>query len=297
MRVLVTGAGGLLAAAIIREFSAADEVLAFDRRTLDITNPDAVARTVTHASPDVIINCAGYNDVDGAERDATTALRVNAMGVRLLAAASRASGAVFVHYGTDFVFDGEAGRPYAEDDAPNPQSVYAASKLLGEWFALEHPRAYVLRVASLFGEAEGSTRQGSLDRIVARILAGETVPVFTDRTVSPGSTRDIAAATRRLLVSCASPGLYNCVNSGAASWQQIASEAARLLGRPLIISSITLEGAALPARRPKYSALSIAKLAATGITMPTWEEALRTHLLSTGIVQRGATTNQAADRS
>jgi len=280
MRLLVTGARGLLGAAIVREFEAAAwEVTALDRAALDVTDGDAVSRRVAEARPDLVVNCVGYNNVDGAEQDAASALAVNALAVRSLAAAAREAGAVFVHYGTDFVFDGESDRPYVEDDRPNPRSVYAASKLLGEWFAVEHPRGYALRVESLFGEpGPGGSRSGSLKGLLTRLQAGERVPVFVDRTVSPGYTTDIAAATRALVERHAPPGIYHCVNSGAASWADIAQEAARLLGLPIDLEPITLESLALPAKRPKFSALSTAKLAAAGIAMPPWPDALARHL-------------------
>lgn len=278
-RILVTGARGLLGAAIIREFSADAEVTALDRAALDIRDAAAVRKAIDAARADVVVNCAAYNDVDGAEDDAVGALELNAMAVRTLAAASRAAGAAFVHYGTDFVFDGEGARPYTEDDAPNPRSVYAASKLLGDWFALEHPSAYVLRVESLFGEpGSEQTRRGSLASIVARIRAGEPAPVFVDRTVTPAYTTDVARATRELLARGAAPGLYHCVNSGATTWEQIAHEAARVLGRPLEVKPITLDSVRLRARRPKYSALSNARLAAAAFAMPAWQDALARHL-------------------
>ena len=280
MRLLVTGARGLLGAAIVREFAAAGwEVLPFHRDTLDVTDRAAVARRVAEARADLVVNCVAYNDVDGAEKDPVTALRVNALAVRSLAAAAKAAGATLVHYGTDFVFDGEGDRPYVEEDRPNPRSAYGVSKLLGEWFALEHPRAYVLRVESLFGEpGPDGSRQGSLKGILVRLRAGEQLPVFVDRTVSPGYTTDIAAATRALVEQGAAPGVYHCVNAGPTSWADIAAEAARLLGLPIDMKPITLESVALPARRPKYSALSVAKLAAAGIAMPPWQDALARHL-------------------
>ena len=280
MRIAVTGAGGLLAAAVVREFSADSDVVALDRAALDITDSQACARTIAEIRSDVVFNCAAYNDVDGAETDAVTAIRVNALGVRALGEAARVAGAAFVHFGSDFVFDGEAGRPYTEDDRPNPRGVYAASKLLGDWFALEHPSAYVLRVESLFGEpGPGRTRRGSLGTIVSRIRAGEPVPAFVDRTVSPTYTADAASAARTLLTRRAAPGLYHCVNSGTATWAEIAAEAARLLALPLEIRPITLETAALKARRPKYCALSNARLQAAGAVMPSWQDALRRHLV------------------
>lgn len=278
MRVLVTGAGGLLAAAIVREFESAGEVQACTRQELDISSREAVAARLAAFTPHVVINCAAYNDVDGAETDAPAALRVNALAVGDLSRAARAAGATVVHYSTDFVFDGTSDRPYVEGDPPNPRAVYAASKLLGEWLALEHPSAYVLRVESLFGESGPGRRRGSLGTIVARIRAGEPVPVFVDRTVSPSYTADVARATRALVEREAPAGLYHCVNSGLATWKEIAEEAARLLNLPLTLQALTLETAGLKAPRPKYCALSNARLAAAGIAMPSWQDALARHL-------------------
>ena len=278
MRVLVTGARGLLGAAIVREFRDAD-LYACSHEELDVADEPAVGRMVTSLAPDAIVNCAAYNNVDQAEREAEAALRVNAFGVLSLARAARAAGAALVHYSTDFVFDGESDRPYLETDRPNPRGVYAASKLLGEWFAADAARAYVLRVESLFGEpGAGATRRGSLGTIVDRIRRGDEVPVFVDRTVSPSFTDDIARATRTLLERRLSPGVYHCVNEGFATWAEIAGEAARLLGVSWKMKPLTLGTAALAAPRPRYCAMSPAKLADAGIVMPPWEDALARYL-------------------
>lgn len=294
MRVLVTGAGGLLAAAIIREFDAAGAALVpLDRAALDLTDPDRVRRTVGEARADLVVNCAAYNDVDGAEGNATDALGLNTFAVRTLARAAREVDAGLVHYSTDFVFDGEQSRPYTEDDPPNPRSTYGMSKLLGEWFALEHPRAYVLRVESLFGEpGPGGSRTGSLKGILTRIRTGEAAPVFVDRTITLGYTTDIARATRELVTRAVAPGLYHCVNSGSASWAEIAAEAAGLLGLPLHMTPVTLDSVKLRAKRPKYSALSNARLAASGIVMPAWQDALARHLA----IERGAVSREQTGR-
>ncbi|MGH9309327.1 MAG: dTDP-4-dehydrorhamnose reductase [Vicinamibacterales bacterium] len=278
-RVLLTGAGGLLGAAMVRELSAGHELITPVRASLDISSESSVARACDDVRPDIIINCAAFNDVDGAEDDATCALAVNAFGVLALARAAGRSGATFVHYSTDFVFDGRSSVPYTEEDSPNPRGVYAASKLLGEWFALEHRRAYVLRVESLFGEpGPAGARKGSLATIVERIRAGDPVPVFVDRTASPTYTTDIARATRQVLECEIPPGVYHCVNGGAATWAGIAVEAARLLDSELDIRPITLETASLRAPRPTYCALSNQKLKAAGITMPDWQDALQRYL-------------------
>ena len=275
MRVLVTGARGLLGAAIVREFGTSAEVIARGRRELDVSQEPAVRAAFANVRPDLAINCAAYNDVDAAEEAPADALQVNAFAVQALVRAAAEHGTALVHYSTDFVFDGRASAPYTEVDAPNPRGAYAASKLLGDLFALDYPRAWVLRVASLFGApADGATRMGSLGTIVRRIRSAEEVPVFVDRTVSPSYTADVAKATRALVERSSPPGLYHCVNSGAGTWAEVAEEAARLLGLPLRMKAITLESAALRAARPKYCALSNARLTAAGAAMPAWQDAL-----------------------
>ncbi|MBA3297359.1 MAG: dTDP-4-dehydrorhamnose reductase [Acidobacteria bacterium] len=279
MRVVVTGARGLLGAQIVSEFERDCHVTAFDRARLDITDASAVAVAVASAQPDVIVNCAVYNGVDQAEEEPVQAFDANAFAVLGLARAAATAGAVFVHYSSDFVFDGETDRPYSESDTPNPRSVYGASKLLADLFALEYERSCILRVESLFGKpAPGGRRKGSVDGIVERIRAGDEVRVFTDRVVSPSYTPDVARATRALVEGRLPAGLYHCVNSGMGTWEEIAAHAAHVLGKPLRPVPITLATANLRARRPRFCAMSNAKLVAAGVPMRTWQEALEEFL-------------------
>jgi dTDP-4-dehydrorhamnose reductase len=276
--VVITGAAGQLASAIQQVFDAGHRVVPLTRSDLDITADGAVETTLGALRPDLIVNCASDNDVDAAEQQPVRALEVNAFGVRTLARAARALGAVLIHYSTDFVFDGTGIRPYAEDDLPNPQSVYAASKLLGEWFALEAPGAYVLRVESLFGAGGARGRRSSLDTIACGIDAGDEVPVFTDRTVSPSYVHDVAAATLRLFEQVPAPGLYHCVNTGAATWEAIAREVARLMEKTARLRLLTLADVHFAAPRPRYCAMANTKLATVGIAMPTWQDAVARYL-------------------
>jgi dTDP-4-dehydrorhamnose reductase len=282
-RVLVTGASGQLGAVMVRAF-ADSEVIAHTRASLDVTDADAVRRAVAAAAPQVIVNCAAYNDVDGAEESPVTALAVNAFAVRSLARAAAETGATLVHYSTDFVFDGAAREPYEEDAAPAPRSTYAASKLLGEWFALEAPGAFVLRVESLFGTVPGWTgRRGTLEGLVAAIEEGREVRVLTDRVVSPTYTPDIAAATCHLMTVDAMPGLYHCVNAGCGSWNEVAREAAGILGVTPRFVTVTMDQVPLKAARPRFCALNAGKLAAAGFPMPPWTDALRRWLAARGV--------------
>ncbi len=277
MKVLITGAAGQLGRAMVRAFSHANDVAAYTRVDLDITDVGAVRARVGEARPDVVINCAAYNDVDRAEDEAVTALEVNTFAVRTLATAAADVAAVFVHYSTDFVFDGSASSPYTENHASNPQSVYAVSKLLGERFACDATRHYVLRVESLFG-GEPETTKGTLDRIVGAIEEGREIRVFTDRVVSPSHVGDVAKATLDIVSRGMPYGLYHCVNSGMATWYELAREVERRLEREARLVETTMAQARLKAPRPLFCALSNAKLASAGIPMPTWQEALARYL-------------------
>ena len=288
MKALVTGAAGQLGLEISRVFAQDGEVVAFPRARLDICDHEAVLQVTRETRPDVILNCAAYNDVDGAETDPVAAMQVNGFGVRSLAAAAREAGAVLVHYGTDFVFDGTADHPYDESASPEPQSVYATSKLLGEWFARGAPRHYVLRVESLFGggaEAVDPTARplgSTVDRMVDAMLAGRPVRGFTDRTVSPSYVPDVAAATRSLVMGNAAVGLYHCVNTGRATWFEVARAAAIRLGCEPLLSPITMSEVQMRAAHPRFCALSNGKIVAAGATMPTWEDALDRYLAVRG---------------
>jgi len=279
-RIFLTGAAGRLGATIV-EACAGCDVVAHTRATLDVTDPSAVGRAVADAAPRVVINCAAYNDVDGAEDRPTEALAVNAFAVRSLARAAEASDATFVHFSTDFVFDGTGEQPYGEDDPTSPRSTYAATKLLGEWFALDSPRGYVMRVESLFGAPLGwRGRQGSVDTLIDGLERGAEVTVFTDRVVSPSYVHDVVGAVNHLVETEAPPGIYHCVNSGQTTWRELAEEGARLLGVPPRLRPITMEAAALKAPRPRFCALSNRKLADAGWAMPTWQDSLRRWLAS-----------------
>jgi dTDP-4-dehydrorhamnose reductase len=272
--VLVTGASGQLGSEIVRAFG--DRIVAaHTHASLDITDAGAVRQAVAAARPDLIVNCAAYNDVDGAESEPVTALRTNAFAVRALARAAAGAGATLVHYSSDFVFDGTATAPYREEAPANPRSTYAASKLLGEWFALDVPAVYVLRVESLFGTPPGWTgRRGTLEGLVTGLEQGREVRAFTDRIVSPSYIVDVAAATRHLVETAAAAGVYHCVNTGQASWYAVACEAARLLGAAGRVLPVSVQEVALRAERPRYCALDPQKLVATGFQMPSWTEAL-----------------------
>ena len=269
--VVGLGASGQLGETIVARFAAEWPIVPLTRGDLDLRSSAAVLERLNALEPRAVVNCAAYNLVDAAEDDPVTALEINAFAVRSVARVAASVGATLVHYSTDFVFDGEASTPYREDDRPNPRSVYAASKLLGEWFAADAPSHYVLRVESLFG---GVRRKGSVDGIIDSIQANRSARVFTDRVVSPSYVWDIAEATAALIQNRPAPGLYHCVNSGFATWFDLAAEVQRQLGSTTPLTRITMNEASLRAPRPRYCALSNDKLRSVGIAMPAWQDAL-----------------------
>ena len=275
MRIAVVGARGQIGAAVVHECAASHDTTAFGRADLDVSDEAAVAAAMARVQPDVIVNAAAFTNVDAAEDHPIDALYGNAFGVRALPRAAQAHGATLVHYSTDFVFDGRASAPYTEADRPNPQSVYAASKLLGEWFACDAPCAFVLRVESLFGRAPGAgPEKGSVAGIRKTLLEGGSPKVFEDRTISPTFVMDAARATRQLLETVAPAGVYHCVNSGLCTWLEFAEELARQLGIEPRLVPVRMSDMRLKAARPQYCALSNDKLRSVGIEMPAWQDAL-----------------------
>jgi dTDP-4-dehydrorhamnose reductase len=277
MKVLVPGAAGLLGAVTVRRWSdAGHEVIGWTRTDVDVTHGPAVRAAIAALQPDLILNCTAYNKVDDAEGEPAAALAVNAWAVRALARAADECGATLVHYSTDFVFEGAVDRPLTEEDAAQPRNVYGASKLLGEWLALEVPRHYVLRVESLFG---GAAARSTIDRMLEAMRAGREVTAFVDRTVTPSYVPDIAWATEQLVSRRASYGVYHVVNTGSATWVEVAEALRREAALPdAAIRAVPVAAVPMRAPRPQFAALSNDKLTSVGIVMPTWQNALARHL-------------------
>lgn len=276
MTVMVLGAAGQLGQAMVARLAGEHVTRAVTHADVDLTDHRRLRSLVLDHRPEVVINCAAFNNVDAAENEQERALDVNAFAVRTLARATAELAAVLVHFSTDFVFAGTAVTPYTEEDPPEPQSVYAQSKLLGEWVAADNPRHYVLRVESLFG---GPHARSSVDRIVDAVRSGQQARVFADRVVSPSFVDDVTDASAHLLRSGSPFGLYHCVNTGMGTWLEVGREIARLLGRPeSTLTPVSVRDVTLRASRPQYAALSNAKLARAGYAMPRWQDALERYL-------------------
>lgn len=274
--VIVTGAEGQMGRAIVARLGAGAVVHAMGRHDLDITDAAAVAGQFARTPPTLVVNCAAFTDVDGAEDRQAEALAVNGLAPGILARAAEACGATLVHFSTDFVFAGRDDRAWTETDPPEPQSVYAQSKLVGEWLSRDCRRHYTLRVESLFGGPRG---RSTIDRIADGLRAGREMKLFHDRTVTPSFVTDVAEATLALVARQAPPGVYHCVNSGATTWLGVGAHIARLLGLDeRLLVPVSVADVRMKALRPQYAALSNRKLADAGVPMPSWEDALARYL-------------------
>jgi dTDP-4-dehydrorhamnose reductase len=276
-RVLVTGADGQLGRAFVERLAGVPHVTGVDIGTLDLTATAQVREFVRERRPTLILNCAAFNDVDGAETKPLEAFRVNAEAVWTLAELANELDALLVHYSSEFVYDGRLGHPYSEDDDPSPQSVYGMSKLVGERYAATARRTYVLRLSSLYG---GHTKRATIDWIDRQARAGRRVTAFADRTVSPSYLPDVVEATLDLVGGSAPFGLYNCGSPDWCTWADVALRVLQARGRPDLLDRVPFAAAPGRAARPRHCALSSARLCAVARPPRSWSDALD-HYLST----------------
>jgi dTDP-4-dehydrorhamnose reductase len=278
MRVFLIGGAGQLGTEIRRDWTR-DEIVAPSHAELDIEDTEAVASEIDRARPDAVVNCAAFHNVDRCEEEPERAFAVNALAVERLARACAQRDAAFVTISTDYVFDGNANRPYVETDPPHPLSAYGASKLAGELLVERlHARALVVRTCGVYGVRPSASKGHTfVDRVIAQARARETIRIVDDVFASPTFAGHLASAMRALLERGAT-GLYHVANGGPVSWYDFAAEALRQAGIAYPIEPIGAAAWKAPARRPAFSALGSAKLGELGILMPGWREGIAAYL-------------------
>lgn len=281
MRVLVAGAGGQLGRDLVEVFGRGHEVAALRRERMDVGDPEAIERAMEANRPQVVLNASVFANVDGCERDPQGAVRVNAEGPMWLARACRRHDALFVHFSTDYVFDGALGRPYAEGDPVHPLGAYAASKLEGEKrVEAEGGPWIILRTAWVFGP-RGGGRPNFVQTILKLARDRGEVGVVEQRG-SPTYTRDLAEATQAL-VERGGRGLFHAANEGTPTREEFVREILRLARVEARVVPTTWQTLGGVARRPPYSGMDASRLAAAvGRRMRPWREALRDYLESLG---------------
>ena len=276
MRVLVVGAAGQLGRDVVDVLAENSSlaVLGIDLPEIDITDPQSVELVFGGFDPDFVINCAAYTAVDDAETNEELALRVNGLGPRLMAQECHKASAWLVHVSTDYVFDGEATTPYAEDATPDPRSAYGRTKLAGEDAVREvlPDSHYIIRTAWLYG-CHGSNFVKTMLR-----LEGErdTVSVVDDQRGQPTYSRDLARQIVQVFEKHPAPGTYHGTNSGEVTWYEFTQEIFRLAGAdPARVLPTTSAEFVRAAPRPSYSVLGHDRWDGSGIApMRPWQEAL-----------------------
>ena len=280
-KVAVFGCGGQLGVELRREFAQRGyTVIGWERAHVDITSAPAVEQAIASFDPHIVLNAAAYNQVDVAENEPGAAFQVNALAVRNLALACRQSGARLVHFSTDYVFDGAAGRPYREEDAPHPLGAYAVSKLAGELYAQAYlSDALIVRTSGVFGLGALRTARGNFVELMLMLAAeGKTIRVVEDHVGTPTYAPALASRTVDLVEKGAS-GVVHCGGGTPISWCDYADLIFRIAGLKPALRRTAEREYRTPARRPKYSALSNARLESLGVEpMPLLEMAVRSYL-------------------
>lgn len=273
MKILLIGRTGQVGSELAELLPALGELIATDRAALDLTQPDAIRQSVRALRPDVIVNAAAYTAVDKAESEASLAMRINAAAPGVLAEEANRTGALLVHYSTDYVFDGKKGRPYVEDDAPNPLNAYGRSKLEGEQaIAAAGGRHLILRTSWVYG----LRGRNFLRTILDKAGRGEPLRVVDDQVGAPTWARHIAEATVRLLCAPDTPhGLCHMSAGGSTTWHGFALAILEASGLRADVESIGTAQYPAPAMRPRFSVLDCTLLQAEcGIALPPWRTGL-----------------------
>ncbi len=281
MKYLITGKNGQLAKAFLKRFEERSICcVAPDESLLDITDARAVTEAVASVKPDVIINCAAYNLVDKAEKDRDVAFAVNATGPRHLAQAAQQQKIFLVHFGSDYVFDGtkESGL-YSESDPVHPLNEYGRSKLAGEQHALEeHDRVLVFRLSWVFGDG----KQNFVHKLLEWSSSSPFLKIACDEFSVPTYTETIVAVTLKA-IDQAITGRYHLTNSGYCSRYEWAKLILKEQGINKFVRPVTMDAFDLPARRPKFSAMSNQMLSTLlNIGIPSWDEAVISFLRKRG---------------
>jgi len=280
-RVAIFGSGGQLGVELKTELQARGyDVCGYERTSVDITDQTKVEHTLAELDPAIVFNAAAYNQVDVAEKEPLAAFQVNALAVRNLALACRQCDAKLVHFSTDYVFDGLAGRAYTEQDETRPLGAYAVSKLAGELYA----RAYldnvlIVRTSGVFGPGGWNTARGNFVELMLRLAAQkQPIRVVEDHVASPTYAPALAMRTIDLVERDAT-GIFHAGGGAPISWFDWAVKIFEAAGVQPALRPTNEREFRTAARRPRYSALSNGKMEALGVApMPSLGEAIREYL-------------------
>lgn len=299
MRVLLLGKKGMLGSCFLKQLAASPdfEMFAFDRSELDITDFSSIEKLFKDLSPDFVINCAAFTQVDAAEENTESRelnFKVNTEAVEIIAKACKSSDSILLHFSTDYVFDGKNIAGYNEDSKPNPINNYGKSKLAGEEAIISNcEKYYIVRSSWLFGE----NGRNFVDTMLKLAEEKTELKVVNDQFGSPTYTHDLASAVRKYFLNpyCAHLdrhhslsleeslqeeaeqlpfGIYHLTNSESCSWFEFAKKIFEVAGKKVNVLPVNTEEFPRPAKRPKNSILNNTKLP----KLRSWGEALEAYL-------------------
>jgi dTDP-4-dehydrorhamnose reductase len=282
MKILITGSNGMLGADLVDLLKSRKdsldpnlEVIETPHEVLDITLEDKVSGFISTHTPDIIVNCAAFTNVDKCETESKAAFNVNALGPKYIAAAAKKCGARLIHISTDFVFDGNSNKPYAEENQTNPLSEYGRTKLEGERNIQSHCNSYlIVRTSWLFGH-NGINFAAKMLELAEH---NKELSIVTDETGSPTYTPDLAEALWTLIKKeC--EGIVNISNDGSCSRYEWAEYIFKTMGYNIKMNPIKSSEYKRPAKVPLNSTLNCQKFTTiTGMQMRPWEEAVESYL-------------------
>ena len=284
-RILVTGGGGQLASDLELLLSDANTVHAPPRAELDVTDDDRVARAFETVEPTVVFNCAAFHNVEVCEQEEDRSFAVNARAVKRLAERSSEAGARLVHLSTNYVFDGTRAAPYTEEDLPNPRSIYALSKLAGEYAALAYaPDALVVRSAGLYGLNGSASKGGNfVTRMLARARSGEPIRMVADQHLSPTFTAALASGVVEAVDSGVS-GVLHLTSSGSCSWHDFTVAIMELAGVDVDVEAVVTMRHPGAADRPLNGVLECAAASRAELApLPHWRTGLGDYIDRAGL--------------
>ncbi len=278
MKIIIFGKNGQVGSGLMTLLGQQHTVLGFDQAELDLRKTERIAPLIIDHEPDWVINASAYTAVDRAEQETVLADTVNHLAAEAMAKACKQLQCGFVHYSTDYVFDGEATQPYVETDSPNPQSVYGVTKLAGEVaVARAYPNTIILRTAWVYAK-QGANFVNTMLRLAAE---RDEIGVVSDQFGSPTLAFDLAEGTVAIIEKTPVKevekvaGLYHATGAGETNWHDFAVQILALTGSDVRLKSIATKDYPTAAPRPRYSVLSNAKLARVfGVNLPDWQASL-----------------------
>lgn len=276
MKILITGANGMLAKSVRARLKEGNELICTDVADLDITNEEAVMNFVKENKPEYIVNCAAFTAVDKAEEVYDLAEKINANGPANLAKAAKTVDATLVHISTDYVFNGDldVAKSYVETDEVGPVTVYGKTKLHGEeQVKANTDKYYIFRTAWLYGDGNNFVRT-----MLKLGNEKDEISVVADQHGSPTYAEDLANIIAEAIEKKIPYGLYHSTNQGFTTWYDFTKKIFELADIKCNVKPVTSEEFIRPAKRPKNSKLNKQKLLEQGVTVPTWEDGLKRYL-------------------